>query len=358
MSADDAYLRGLVDGLGFICVGMDRSLNIVFWNRAATDWFGADAERHIGTAFLELLSPDDRQPARLLCEDVIATGETRDMEAKYPGTADGETTMVLILSPVKNDEGECFGVSASMRDISERKRMSRELATGRRIAALGRMAGGVAHHFNNILAGMLTSIDYVLASDSPRELRRTLRTLAQAISRATRITNQLAAFAESENQKVEWAALDVIVDEFLVKTQMKSALAGVQVVSDIEHVSSEPFEMQRLMPVLESVAQNAIESMSAGGELKINLSRDEDWAVIELSDTGCGISQDVLDRIFEPFFTTKGELGGGTGNNIGLGLAAVHGLVSEMGGTIRIASQITEGTKVTIRLPLHREAGK
>jgi len=108
------------------------------------------------------------------------------------------------------------------------------------------------------------------------------------------------------------------------------------------------------MPVLESVAQNALDSMTIGGVLRVSLTGTADSAVISISDTGCGIPEDVLDRVFEPFFTTKGELGGGSSDNIGLGLAAVHGLVSEMGGTIRLASQIGKGTRVTIQLPLHR----
>lgn len=354
-SADDAYLRHLCEALGFICVGLDTQGRVVFWNHAAEAWFGGAAEGRVGSSFFELLSRKDQPKARRLCNKVVETGRMHEMEAKYPGgDGDDPTTLVLILSPVTDDAGECIGLSASMRDISARKRMSRELAHSRRIAALGRMAGGVAHHFNNILGGMLTSIDYVLASDSPRELRKTLRLLAQAIGRATRITNQLAAFAESENATVQWASLEHIVGEFLQRIKPKATLKGIRLIEDIEHVATEPFEMQRLMPVLESVAQNSLDAMTSGGELRVSLTVSEESAVISISDTGCGIPKDVMDRIFEPFFTTKGELGGGSGDNIGLGMAAVHGLVGEMGGTIRLSSQVGTGTQVTIWLPMHR----
>lgn len=353
-AADDAFLRHVCEGLGFICVGLDTSGRIIFWNDAAEAWFGGASSERVGVSFFELLSLKDQPKARRLCGKVVSAGKMQEMEAKYPGDNDDLTTLVLILSPVFEASGECIGISASMRDISARKRMSRELANARRIAALGRMAGGVAHHFNNILGGMLTSIDYVLASDSPRELRKTLRLLAQAIGRATRITNQLAAFAESENAIVQWASLEEIVSEFLRRIRPKAALKGIQVIEEIEHVATEPFEMQRLMPVLESVAQNSLDAMTSGGELRVQLSVSEESAVIKISDTGCGIPKDVMDRIFEPFFTTKGELGGGSGDNIGLGMAAVHGLVGEMGGTIRLSSQVGTGTEVTIGLPMHR----
>ncbi len=352
--ADDAFLRHVCEGLGFICVGLDTSGRIVFGNRAATKWFGENQGGQIGDSFFGLLVSKDRAKAQRLCKEVVGTCEMREMEAKYPGNDEELTTLVVILSPVLSDAGECVGISASMRDISAKKRMSRELGNARRIAALGRMAGGVAHHFNNILGGMLTSIDYVLTSDSPRELRKTLRLMAQAIGRATRITNQLAAFAESENALVEWASLELIVNEFLNRTRTKATLKGIRLVEDVEHVATEPFELQRLMPVLESVAQNSLDAMGSGGELRVGLKLVNDAAVITITDTGCGIPRDVMDRVFEPFFTTKGELGGGSSDNIGLGMAAVHGLVGEMGGTIRLSSQVGSGTQVTICLPIHR----
>src|SRR5690606_31156378 len=124
-----------------------------FWNRAAGEWFGGKADP-LATSFLELLPAEEREKAKHVCADVLATGETHDMEVKYAGPDDREIAMVLILSPAVDAAGRAIGLSASMRDISERKRMSRELANSRRIAALGRMAGGVAHHFNNILGGM------------------------------------------------------------------------------------------------------------------------------------------------------------------------------------------------------------
>jgi signal transduction histidine kinase len=217
------------------------------------------------------------------------------------------------------------------------------------------MSGAVAHHFNNILGGMLTSIDYVLPSDSPRELRRTLRLLAQAIGRATRITSQLAAFAESENETTEMVELNRALEMFIERIRARTEEGGIKLEVDLDKVpASTQFEAQRLMPVLESIGHNACDAMPTGSTMTVRMRQDEDSAVISIEDTGCGIPEDLLDRVFEPFFTTKGELGGGSSDNIGLGLAAVHGLVSEMGGTIDVASRLGKGTRVTLRLPLRR----
>lgn len=352
---DAQFFQHLVERLGFICIACDAEMNVVFANSEATAAFPQLDGLEQGThRFLDLLPTADSDKAFHLIMQVIKSGSMREMEAKYPQDNGTIMTMVVIFSPIIDESGEAIAVSASMRDISERKRMSRELADSRRIAALGRMAAGVAHHFNNILGGMLTSIDYILTSDSPRELRRTLRLLAQAISRATRITNQLAVFAESENEQVEWAPLNQVLDQFLRKIEARARAAGVTVDADIANIEGARFESQRLARVLESIAQNSIDAMGVGGVLTVRLTNLDGQAEILIADNGCGMPPETLERVFEPFFTTKGELHGGGQANIGLGLAAVHGYVAEMGGTIRLSSQVGDGTRVTIRLPLNR----
>ncbi len=350
------YFRRLCEGLGFICISVDRSLNIVFWNGQAARHFQRSMDEMVGSPFLDILHDPDREPARLLFEESMSLGEPRETEVKYPSDDGDKTTLVLIISPIMNDQGECIGASAGMRDITQRKKMSHELAQSRRMASLGRMSGAVAHHFNNILGGMLTSIDYVLGSDSPRELRRTLRMLGQSIGRATRITNQLAAFAEAENELVEWKQLSQIVEDFVERIRTRAKIAGIEIKTEFASVDSDPYEAQRLLTVLDSIAQNSIEAMSAGGVLTLSISQQQEEAVIRVADNGCGIPADLQEHIFEPFFTTKGELSsGGDVENIGLGLAAVHGLVAEMGGSIRLKSTVGQGTEVTIRLPLRRK---
>jgi len=350
----DSFYRQLCEGLGFVCIAVDRDLRIRFWNDQATEQFRRPREEMLGKSFLEILSESDRQEARRRFEQTFQNHQPHEMEIKFTRPRGGRITLVMIISPILDQHGRCVGASAGMRDISRRKQMSRALADSRRMSALGRMAGAVAHHFNNILGGMLTSIDYVLTSDSPRELRRTLRLLSQAIGRATRITHQLAAFAESENRQTEWRELNPIIETFLERIAPQARKADIRLESSIAQVTSEPFESDRLLPVLESLAQNAFDAMAKSGLLTVSMVQQGDSAVITIADTGCGIPEDMQERLFEPFFTTKGELAGGEGRNIGLGLAAVHGLVSEMGGTIHVTSQVGEGTQVEIRLPLHR----
>jgi len=352
---DDSFFRHLCEHLGFIQVATDADGRICFWNEQAERQFGRTAQDMIGKSLIELLIADDRAAAATRVTAALEQGEYSELEVKLNHPARGWRTLILIISPIEDESGKRIGVSASMRDISERKRLSQELSKSRRIGSLGHMAAGVAHHFNNILGGMMAGIDLALQTDNPRELRRTLRSVAQAIARATRITRQLETFAESENTLgEETAPLDQIVAAYAERLRPAGERMQIRIESNLTALDPpREFESHKVQPIVESLVQNALDAMPSGGTLTLQLTQDGGFGVLKVTDTGVGMPEEVLDRIFEPFFTTKGELGGGTAKNIGLGLAAVHGLVSELGGTIRIESKVGEGTTVTVRLPLH-----
>ncbi|HVP10196.1 MAG TPA: ATP-binding protein [Phycisphaerae bacterium] len=348
------YFRQICDNLAFTLIAVDRDSRVRFWNQQAGRQFHSSSEEMKGRSFLDIFPEAHRQQVRDLLQAAFEKQSSGDLEVKFEAEDGKRSTFVLIISPIADSNGNCIGASASMRDISERKRLSQELSRSRRLASLGNVAGGVAHHFNNILGGMLTSIDYVLPSDSPREFRRTLRLLAQAIGRATRITQRLAAFAEAETEELEWADLNGLLGTFIERVRPQTQQRHIELVTDIKPMPPRQFEVQRVLPVLDSLVQNAFDAMGGGGRLTIGMQQEDEQAVITVMDTGCGIPEDLLDRLFEPFFTTKGALGGGDSDNVGLGLAAVHGLVSEMGGTIQVSSKVSEGTRVEVRLPLNR----
>ena len=355
MTQENTFYRDLCDHLGFICLALDRDGSIRFANNEARRHFGRSESQLLGQPFIDFLDATDRTAAGEFIRNAVDRKTWGETEVSYAGEDDGRRTFVLIISPIIDAAQTVQGVSLCMRDISERKRLSKDLARARRMTALGKVSGAVAHHFNNILGGMLTSIDYALPSDSPRELRKTLRLLSQSIGRATRITQQLAAFAESENAQHKQTSLDPIMADFVKTLRPRCEKAGIELATKIELTPSGPFDESRLASVLEGVAQNSLDAMGQGGKLTVEMTHDATHATIKITDSGCGIPEDVLEHIFEPFFTTKGGLGGGEKDNIGLGLAAVHGLVAEMGGTIAATSKVGKGTTVLIRLPLQRE---
>lgn len=354
--ADERYFLQICDNLGFICLALEPDLTVRFANKEAVRQFASSGDQLNGRSFLDLLQEPDRAAARQLLQKTMDTGLAGEMEIRYLRDDEQHTTMVLIISPIRDPQGACIGVSASMRDISERKRLASELGRARRMAALGNMAAAIVHHFNNIFGGMQAGIDVALKSESIRELRQTLRLLSQSISRATRITNQLATFAESENAQDQPAEVEPLLRRIIERIGRRAQGLNVHFESDIQPIPRSVLEANRVTSIIESISQNAFDAMPNGGTLTISVKHENDFLVIRITDTGTGISEEDMEHLFEPFFTTKGGLG--EKENIGLGLAAVHGLVSDMGGSISVSSRVGQGTTIMIRLPIRRESDR
>jgi signal transduction histidine kinase/CheY-like chemotaxis protein len=225
-----------------------------------------------------------------------------------------------------------------------------------KLEALGRLAGGVAHDFNNALVVILGWTD--LLRDRPlkqAELNEALDAIGTAASRAARLTQQLLAFGRKAVYVPESVALAALVPK-VVEMLARLLPANVRITTHIDAsapaVLADPGQIHQL---LVNLCLNARDAMPNGGELEIRIDSsvsegvaaipDGSWVALSVRDTGVGMDDETLKRAFEPFFTTKGELGNG------LGLASVYGVVQQSGGHISIDSKLGRGTTFTVLLP-------
>jgi len=353
-----ARLKAIFDNAAEGIVTADESGRIESFNPAAERIFGWRADEVVGKDLAILMPEPDRSRHAEHVRRYIETGEKHiiGIGREVVGLRkNGEIfPMDLAVSDVTLGRAKIF--TGIIRDITERKKLAEEVSSNRRMASLGTMAEGVSHHFNNILGGVLTSIDAALSSDSPREYRKTLERASNSIGRASRITQQLLAFSQSEHALGSTVDLTDAVRRFVEVLRPEVEKRGLALDATITDLPPTSFESHRILPILESLTQNALDATKPGGRLAVRLAAEGDQAVISIADTGCGISPANLDRVFEPFFTTKGQLGGGEGANVGLGLSAVHGLVKELGGTISVASTVDRGTTMTVHLPLRQRS--
>jgi PAS domain S-box-containing protein len=243
---------------------------------------------------------------------------------------------------------EIFGV---MLDATDRKLLEEQLAQARKMEAVGQLTGGVAHDFNNLLTVVLGNID-MLGRKTEDEERRTRRidAIRQATERGRDLTRQLLAF--SRRQHLSPVSLDVnaLIADFapLIRqavgeaVTLDIALAGEAICAHVDPT--------QLETALLNLAVNARDAMPSGGVLTIATSRQAvaagDQVVIEVRDSGVGMSPEVRERVFEPFFTTK-EVGKGSG----LGLSQVYGFVRQSDGEVRLESALGKGTSFSLRLP-------
>ncbi len=262
-------------------------------------------------------------------------------------------------------------VLLSLKDNSEEARLKREIAQATKMQAVGQLAGGVAHDFNNILTAILGTCDLMLMRHLPGDPDYDdIHQIRSNSNRAANLTRQLLAFSRQQTLRPQVLQLPDAVSEV---SHLLNRLLGETVKLQVKHgrnlgaIRADPGQLEQVIVNLAVNARDAMQSKGEGvGTLSIEtfaVSADDvrrmgtdilpigDYTALRVTDTGTGVPPHLISKIFEPFFTTK-EVGKGTG----LGLSTVYGIVKQSGGFIFADSQVGEGTSFTIYLPVHQAA--
>ncbi len=259
---------------------------------------------------------------------------------------------------VFDDEQKPVLMRGAVMDVTTQKEFEERAQRSGHLESIGRLAGGVAHDFNNVLTAILGAVDEGISSlQNQQDVLAALRTIESAATHASSLTRQLLAFAKRQPLVLESCNLDQLLEDSkrLVKHLLSDRVElSVSLGSGDWLARLDPTQLQQ---VLLNLAANANDAMKSGGTLRISaqqvraadarLSPDDgsqDWLLIEVEDTGDGMSEEVRRRAFEPFFTTK-EAG------TGLGLATSYGIVEQSGGRLECTSTRGEGTKFSIFVP-------
>lgn len=346
------YYRHLFNGAGFAIIAADCQGMIVNCNRMAEELFGTQRNHLLGRHLsqVESLIRSEALPDAL--DRVITERETVEFEIEHNVEGAAPKTLAVVISPVLDDARELLGLGVWVRDITNRQRLKEQLAEAEKIASLGTLASGVAHHFNNIIGGVATFVDYALHSDNPQATRRALQMTAEAASRVGQITTSLLTFAEQDMRQFDLSDLTEVILTFGQLVENTLAQKHIKLTLDLQPVPTFAVPGSRMHQILGNLLDNAENAMPKGGTVTITLRERHRSIELIISDTGKGIAKDDLPHIFEPFFTTQGTMRGGDSPSAGLGLSVVHGVVRELGGKIFVRSQQDVGTTFTMRFPL------
>ncbi|HHQ48768.1 MAG TPA: PAS domain S-box protein, partial [Acidobacteria bacterium] len=305
--------------------------------------------------FLKLVHPEDVEQARRAKELALEGGEEYAIEYRML-RHDGSVRWVFDRAEVARDaSGKPVRVFGTIQDVTERRALEEQLLHAQKMEAIGRLAGGVAHDFNNILQAMMMFGER-LQEARGEDAVQILTELRSQMERAAALTRQLLLFSRQETSRLEELDLGQVVEG--MSTMLRRLLRENIRFRVVPAHDALPLHADRaqLEQVLMNLVVNAADAMPGGGELEVRTGADPDragWARLEVEDSGAGIPEEIRERIFEPFFTTK-PLGKGTG----LGLSVVHGIVTGHGGTIEVDSGEDGGTVFRIFLPLRqRESG-
>jgi PAS domain S-box-containing protein len=345
------------------------------WSPDLEAMYGLAPGSYDGTfeTWKKLVHPDDW---RAVEEAIGQAQQTGDVASEYRVMhPDGSVHWLQAKGRMFVDrEGKPARMVGFMQDVTQRRnaeeelrKMERRLRLTHRLEAMGTLAGGIAHDFNNILGAILGYGEMALRS-APKgsRLRRDLDSIMTAGERGRALVDRVLAFSRSGLGERVAVHVEKVVREALDLLEAKLP-EGIRVEAKLRAgraaMLGDPTQVHQ---VLMNLVTNAVQAMPSGGTLYVSLDtvRGEaarpvtigiveggDYVVLTVSDTGTGIARDIIDRIFDPFFTTK-EVGTGTG----LGLSLVHGIVTELGGAIDVASVPGQGSEFTVYLPRSGEA--
>lgn len=254
------------------------------------------------------------------------------------------------IQSLDDEEGASLGGILLFKDLSEVKALREAVERNQRLAAIGRLAAGVAHEIRNPLSSIKGFATYFKERYRKDEDRKIADIMIQEVDRLNRVVGQLLEFAKPITIVKKKVYLKKWIDDSLKLVERQAADGGIVIQTNLpgEEASAE-MDPDRLNQVLLNLYLNAVDSMEAGGVLRVDLAGDSNdrRIVIRVSDTGCGIPEADLLHIFDPYFTTKPS---GTG----LGLAIAHNIVKGHGGEIRAESRWGEGTAVTVEIPVEQ----
>jgi PAS domain S-box-containing protein len=321
-----------------------------------------------GQNILNLATEEDRIEVEKLLAAVQARGvptdaETIPIESEFRIRQGGGGVRILEVSATNLLKHPAVnGIVVNARDVTERRNLEEQLIRAQRMEAIGTLSGGIAHDFNNILTVILGHTEILLQAlqSSPSEFDH-LRSIDEASRRASTLTRQLLAFSRKQVLQPKVFNLNsLIVDLDRMLRRLISEDIELQTVTDpqLGATRTDPGQMEQ---VVMNLVLNARDATKSGGRITIetaNVTLDEEYArthagarpgphvMLAVSDTGEGISPEILPHIFEPFFTTK-DVGKGTG----LGLSTVYGIVRQSGGNVWVYSQLGRGTTFKVYLP-------
>jgi len=344
------HLASIVESANDLILSMDRTGRIQTWNAAAERISGYSAEETRERNFTEFCTDEDRKDI----QEVFPRIDTwNGAQMKECLLRTGHSTFIpvsWVFSPLKDSTNQTMGIVAVGRDLTEKRKFEMELLQSQKLAALGVMAGGIAHEIRNPLAICFSSAQFLMEEDiSPEFYRECTEKIFKGIQRTSAIVENLLKYSyPSTTTRITLMNIVPLIKETLT---LITHHAKIHKIETKAFFSKGYIMVDGMVTLLQQVFMNlflnAINAMPNGGMLKIDVCTVDTEVCIEVSDTGCGISEGNLDKVFDPFFTTS-PVGKGTG----LGLSICYSIMREHNGTIEVKSLEGRGSVFTVKMPI------
>lgn len=358
----EAEYRLLVENQTDMVVKVSPEGEFLYVSPSYCNTFGKSEYELLHRQFLPLVHEDDREHTQQSLLSLKNPPHTSYHEQRAM-TKEGWRWIAWSNTAVLNAAGNIEAIAAVGRDVTEIKRLEENIARSQKMKALGEMAGGITHDFNNMLQVIIGSIESLLLDNTlSKTTRRTLEQVCKVVLRAMNLTDKLSTLSRQEKTQKEAFDINALLEELIVLLQ-HTLPASVSLSASPSNRPLYVFaDRAQIEQVLLNICFNARDAIESNGNIRIMTSRKTvdhdflkqipnvdtgDYCVITIEDDGCGIQTDVLPRIFDPFYTTKAA-----GLGTGLGLANCYSIVEQHEGMILVNSTPDSGSRFSVYLPI------
>ena len=349
-SAHEKFFSDIILNSIDAIIGVDNEYKIFLWNKGAENMYGYTKEEAMGKDF-SLVIPEHkiRDGER---EFLINVVKEKGFLANYETeryTKEGEPIIVSISRfPIFNEQKEMIGSVGIVRDVTRVKALEKELRERENLALIGEVVSSIAHSLSNPLNIISGNADYLLLDkkEDDKEYEE-LKTILDETTRITKSIRHLLNFSRPLKIHKENKNINDVIEEIIKNSRYITGDKKITFKKSLDTLEVFKFDVAQIQEVISNIVTNAIQAIPSAGEIKIKSFKENNSAVVEISDNGPGISKENQEKIFQPFFSSK-EYGKGTG----LGLSIARRIVKEHQGEITVRSTPGKGAIFTLSLPL------
>lgn len=353
--------RELVENIDDIIYVLDDKGKFKFINRTLEKNLGYNMNEILNRNFKDFLTPDSYKYSEELFRRMLEGEDVGAFEIEFYDK-DGRIRIIESRMQLVYEEGRAVELTGIARDITDRKKIEEQLIQAQRMEAVGTLAGGMAHNFNNILVGIMGYSELLISKKCEGDPDyKALKTIHEGTTRASLLTRELLNIARGGEHKATNVRLNGLIKRIIpliAGTFDRSIEIETHLAKDLMTIEGDG---SRLEQSILNICINARDAMPRGGSIIIETynqeidgdfirthmdAREGNYVVLSITDTGIGMSHDVKENIFEPFFTTKEDKGG-----TGMGLSTVYGIVKSHGGFVTVYSEEGEGSTFRLYFP-------
>ena len=353
------YTGNLIETAKDAIIGINEKGFISIWNQSAEKVFGYSESEIKGQPITTIIPEKYKKQHEAGLQKFIKTGEFRNLERTldvFGITKEGVEVPIEMSLTAQKIENERYLFTAIIRDLTERKKMEEALLQSEKLKSIGTITAGVSHEFNNILAiisGNVQMLEMKYSDD--KQLTERLQTIGKATKDGKKIISRMLKFASTEEGTAEVEPVDIrelikqSIDFTMPRWKNMAQSNGINYQIDIDgikEVEAVLCNSTEIREVLINIINNALDAMPDGGRISFSTWNRSDKVYVAISDTGEGMSEDIMKSVFDPFFTTKYAVG------TGLGMSMAYGIITRHSGKINVESEVGKGSTFTLEFPV------